>query len=81
VAGAAVSTDERDVLAARVRELENALARATYLAEHLFQMTDPETWRASGGDDGQGHYEGDYHAEQTREEIQRLAALAAGGRR
>jgi len=67
-----------EALAARVRELETALARATHLAEHLWQMVDSETWRDTGGDDGQGHYEGDYHAEQTREEIQRLAALTAG---
>jgi hypothetical protein len=46
------------------------LERAAYIAEHLFQMIDPQTWRDSGGDDGQGHYEGDYWAEQTWEEIE-----------
>ena len=46
------------------------IARATYVAEHLWQMVDRETWRAAGGDDGQGHYEGDYYAEQVRLEIE-----------
>jgi hypothetical protein len=55
------------------------LKRAAFLAEHLWQMVSPETWRDTGGDDGQGHYEGDYHAEQTRIEIQELAARAALG--
>jgi hypothetical protein len=34
------------------------------------QMIDPQTWRDSGGDDGQGHYEGDYRAEQIHAEIE-----------
>jgi len=73
-------TELRDRLAAaeaRVEALTEALRRATYLAEHLFQMTDRETWLATGGDDGQGHYEGDYRAEQLLQELRSLAALAA----
>jgi hypothetical protein len=66
-----------DSLSARVAALEQALARTVYLAEHLLQMIDRETWRAHGGDDGQGHYEGDYRAEQVASELRDLAALAA----
>lgn len=43
--------------------------RARHLAKHLFLMVDQKAWRDSGGDDGQGHYEGDYHAERIGEEI------------
>lgn len=46
------------------------LDRVIFLAEHLFQMIDPQTWRDSGGDDGQGHYEGEYHAVQIRTELE-----------
>jgi hypothetical protein len=53
------------------------LARAAYVAEHLAQMIDRETWRSTGGDDGQGHYEGDYRAEQIHEEIESWKALTA----
>ena len=61
----------------RIEDLEAALKRATFLAEHLMQMITPEQWRDTGGDDGQGHYEGDYHAEATFTEIRELAAIAA----
>jgi hypothetical protein len=61
----------------RVRELEDALRRATFLAEHLMQMIDRETWRATGGDDGQGHYEGDHHEAEVARELKDLAALAS----
>jgi hypothetical protein len=64
---------ERDALA-------DALKRAAYIAEHLMQMIDQETWRATGSDDGQGHYEGDYHAEQVAEELRGLRALADSNR-
>lgn len=43
--------------------------KARHLAKHLFQMIDHKTWRATGGDDGQGHYEGDYRAAGIEEEI------------
>lgn len=66
--------------AALVRTQE-ALRRAAVVAENLMGMIDQETWRATGGDDGQGHYEGDYRAEQLAEEIVGWRALAAGGER
>lgn len=47
-------------------------SRATFLAVHLFQMIIPETWRDFGGDDGQGHYEGDFRAEQIDLELRQL---------
>jgi hypothetical protein len=56
--------------------LEDALKRAAYVAEHLMQMIDRETWLASGGDDGQGHYEGDYREAQIALEIREWATLA-----
>jgi hypothetical protein len=56
--------------------LRSKLARAAYCAEHLMQMIDRETWRAHGGDDGQGHYEGDYHEAQMALEVKEWAALA-----
>jgi hypothetical protein len=64
-------------LAERCLALEEALRRTRYIAEHLYQMIDRDTWRATGGDDGQGHYEGDYRAEQIGLELRELAALAA----
>jgi hypothetical protein len=51
------------------KRLEAERDRARFIAAHLFQMIDREAWRASGGDDGQGHYEGEYHAAQLEEEI------------
>lgn len=54
--------DEADRLA---RERD----RARHLAKHLFAMVTLEQWRDTGGGDGQGHYEGDYHAAELEEEI------------
>jgi hypothetical protein len=65
-----------DASLTREQQLVEALRRAVYIAEHLFQMVPREVWRDSGGDDGQGHYEGDYRAEQLREELSELAAQA-----
>jgi hypothetical protein len=45
--------------------------RAVYLAKHLFEMIDKETWRAQGAE-WMGQYEGDYWAEQILQEIQEL---------
>lgn len=50
-------------------EMVDQRDRARLLARNLFQMVDPQAWRASGGDDGQGHYEGDYFAAKIGEEI------------
>jgi hypothetical protein len=66
-----------DSLAARLRDTTEALTRAAWVAQHLYAMIDRETWLSSGGDDGQGHYEGDYWAEQIVEEIRGWAALAS----
>ena len=61
-------------LEARLAEAGRALRRTVYIAEHLFQMVPQETWRDSGGDDMQGHYEGDYHVEKVREELAEIRA-------
>lgn len=45
------------------------------LAERLFALIDRETWRATGGDDGQGHYEGDYRAEGVEAQLVELRKL------
>lgn len=68
-----------DLVAAFDREerLREALVRATYLAEHLFAMVPRDVWRDSGGDDGQGHYEADYWAEQLQRELGEFAALSS----
>lgn len=66
-------------LAAEVERLRDVAKRAIYLAEHLFQMVPREVWRDTGGDDGQGHYEGDHRAEQTAAEIAALAARSEDG--
>lgn len=65
----------------RVRRLlAEALSRAAYVSEHLHAMIPRDVWRDSGADDGQGHYEGDYRAEQVLTEIQGWeAALAESG--
>lgn len=56
-------------LAAAQQERDRLLS----IAQHLYAMVPQSEWRMQGADDMQGHYEGDYHAEQIREE---LAALA-----
>jgi len=43
--------------------------RARVLARNLFAMVPRWVWLDSGGDDGQGHYEGEYRAEQIQQEI------------
>jgi DNA repair ATPase RecN len=60
----------------REKELREKFERATWIAVHLFAMVTPEQWRDTGGDDGQGHYEGDYRAEQMRDELNELLASA-----
>jgi chromosome segregation ATPase len=64
--------DEHERAEAEVERLRRARDRAIFLAEHLWQMVPQEVWREHGAE-WQGQYEGDYHAEQVREE---LAALA-----
>lgn len=76
------SSDERDGLKrdyqAAIEELdtlERLLERTVWIAEHLFQMIDRATWRSTGGDDGQGRYEGDYRAEQMDQELRGLREM------
>ena len=52
------------------------LARVIYLAQKLHEMVPREVWRDTGGDDMQGHYEGDYHAEQVWAELESLAGMS-----
>ncbi len=66
----------REAAEARVAQLETALAGCAHTADHLHAMIPAEAWRDAGGDDGQGHYEGDYHAEQTLTNIREWARLA-----
>lgn len=66
-------TAGHDDLADAVDALVAERDRARHLATHLFQMIDSQTWRDSGGDDGQGHYEGEYHAAKLEEEIKSWA--------
>jgi hypothetical protein len=50
--------------------------RLLFLAEHLFEMIDRETWRAEGAE-YMGQYEGDHHAESVLAELRdHRAALA-----
>ena len=64
----------RKAAEARVAALEAALAEATNAVAHLNGMVD---WRDFGGDDGQGHYEGDYRAEQIHDDVLRWQSLAS----
>lgn len=57
--------------------LAERLKTARGIATGLFPMIDRATWQASGGDDGQGHYEGEYWAEQMEQE---MASWKAEGR-
>lgn len=56
-------------------ETLQVLKRCVYLAEHLMLLIDDETWKATGGDDGQGHYEGLYHRDKIYEELQGMKKL------
>lgn len=67
--GARLTAGECNALLDEMEKRTNERDRARHLVKNLFLMTDREAWRASGGDDGQGHYEGDYHAAQLEEEI------------
>ncbi len=73
---AGVSYDEWFALVRTAENYAVELARAAMLAEHLHAMIDKETWRATGGDDSQGHYEGDVHAENVLRQIESWKELA-----
>jgi hypothetical protein len=77
-ADAALIVAMRNALPVLLDQLDSyreRLERALFLAEHLHAMVPQSIWRDSGGDDGQGHYEGDYRAEQIATELRELAAL------
>jgi len=59
-------------------EAQERERRLLYLAEHLFQMVPQSVWRDTGGDDMQGHYEGDYHAAKLQEELAQYRAAQGG---
>ncbi len=58
-----------NVAYSEIADLRKRAFRLLFIAEHLFEMVPRDTWIEQGGDDGQGHYEGDYHAEQVRDEL------------
>lgn len=57
-----------------ILELKEQFESLLFTAERLFQMIPREVWRDQGGDDGQGHYEGDYYAERIEQELVALRA-------
>lgn len=65
------------VLQTEVRRLRAENERLLHIAEHLFAMVPDDVWRATGGDDGQGHYEGDYRAAGLRDELAAMRERAA----
>jgi hypothetical protein len=67
-----------DALEAERDTLKETLARAASCAKHLMGMTTQEMWRELGSDDGQGHYEGDYWAENTSAQIDEWIKIANG---
>lgn len=56
-------------LASLLKDTRAERDRLLFLAEHMFAMIPQSVWRDSGADDGQGHFEGDYRAEQVRDEL------------
>lgn len=78
---------KKDVAAAlaalrtRLGEQTARQERTLYISEHLWQMIPQSVWRDSGGDDMQGHYEGDFHAEKVREELAELRAALSQAER
>jgi hypothetical protein len=64
------------LLEEKEEELRLLLARAAYVADHLMDMIDRETWRESGAIGPEGQYEGDYHQTQVAMEIKRWKEIA-----
>jgi hypothetical protein len=67
-------------LAAELERVTAALRDAAETASHLLDMIPRQVWLDTGGDDGQGHYEGDYRAAKVAEDIAGWAAIAGGAR-
>ena len=66
-----------NLFADEIEYLRKDVARAVYLGEHLHQMIPREVWRDHGAE-WMGQYEGDYHAEQVRDELAALGSRAKG---
>ena len=64
------------LLEEKEEELRSLLARAAYVADHLMDMIDRETWRESGAIGPEGQYEGDYRQTQVAMEIKRWKEIA-----
>ena len=64
------------LLEEKEEELRSLLARAAYVADHLMDMIDRETWRESGATGPEGQYEGDYRQAQVALEIKRWKEIA-----
>lgn len=64
---------------AELHDAREALARAAYVSRNLLEMIPLQTWRDGGGDDGQGHYEGDYRQARIADEIYGWSVLARAG--
>jgi len=65
-------SDEEHYMSIPVSEFEalhEKLDRARLIARTLFAMVPRQAWLDSGGDDGQGHYEGDYRAATLQKKI------------
>lgn len=64
------------LLEEKEEELRSLLARAAYVADHLMDMIDRETWREYGAIGPEGQHEGDYHQTQVAMEIKRWKEIA-----
>jgi hypothetical protein len=58
-----------------------ALREAAETASYLLDMIPRQVWLDGGGDDGQGHYEGDYRAARFAEDVVRDWLALAGAAR
>lgn len=61
--------DSHELLRAHCEQLQQERDEARHIAKNLFPMIDRKTWRSIGVEI-EGHYEGDYYAEQIRLEIE-----------
>ena len=71
---------DTDIDAAReaLATVEEDTKRLLYISKHLFQMIPQNVWRENGAE-WQGHYEGDYWAEQVHTELVALEEKWKGG--
>lgn len=78
--GCPVCTGMTDAQAQYIRDIYTDLIklraagrRAIYLAVHLMDMIDPQTWRDSGAIGPEGQYEGEYRAAGVMDELKELS--------